>query len=211
MKMKGLLLKEWYVAREYCRSFLFIAAVFLIVSFWGAPNLFSIGYPVVIMSMVPITLIACDEKEKWNIYSEILPCTKQQLVIAKYLTGFIAVVVTVVLEEIIQAVRMTFAASFDMKAMMVSSVVLCAGGLFVPMLVLPLIYKFGAEKGRILYTGAIMIFCLVCMTIMKSGDVLKIFGNMNAKIPMGVFGAAVLVLYGISCRISIAFYKRREA
>lgn len=40
--MKGLLLKDWYMMRKYCRSYLLIAAVFIAVSLYSNDNLFFI-------------------------------------------------------------------------------------------------------------------------------------------------------------------------
>lgn len=210
MKMKGLLLKDWYLAREYCRAFAFIVVIFLVVSFWASSNVFYISYPVVIMSMIPVTLIASDEKEKWNIYSGVLPYTKKQLVISKYLIGFLAVAVTVVLVEMVQAGRMMYTASFDMEVLLLSFVMLGTVGLLVPMIVLPLIFKFGAEKGRILYMGVIMIFCFGCIALMKEENVARFLAHMNSGASLVMIFAAVLVLYVASCLFSIALYKRRE-
>lgn len=38
--MKGLLLKDWYMCIRYCRAFLVLVSVFLVVSFFGTDNLF---------------------------------------------------------------------------------------------------------------------------------------------------------------------------
>lgn len=87
--MKGLLLKDFYMTAKYCRSFLLIVVVFLAVSFFGKDNVFFILYPVLISSMIPVTLMSYDEHDKWNVYSLTLPYTRGQLVSAKYLTGLI--------------------------------------------------------------------------------------------------------------------------
>ena len=43
--MKGLLLKDLYMAAKYCRAFLLIVVVFLAVSFFGDDNIFFVVYP----------------------------------------------------------------------------------------------------------------------------------------------------------------------
>ncbi|NMP37237.1 MAG: ABC-2 transporter permease [Clostridiales bacterium] len=87
--MKGLLLKDFYMIGKYCRSFVLILTVFLVVSCFGNDNTFFIIYPVLIAGMIPVTLISYDEREKWHIYSETLPYTRAQFVSVKYLIGLL--------------------------------------------------------------------------------------------------------------------------
>ena len=43
--MKGLLLKDFYVARKHCKVFVIIMAVFMAISFAGDGDLFFLIYP----------------------------------------------------------------------------------------------------------------------------------------------------------------------
>ena len=45
--MKGLLLKDWYLARTHCRAFLLILFVFAIVSAYSENNAFAVLYPII--------------------------------------------------------------------------------------------------------------------------------------------------------------------
>ena len=85
--MKGLLLKDFYMAAKYCRAFLLLVIVFLAVSIWGDENVFFVIYPVLIAGMIPVTLYSYDEREKWTLYSGTLPYTRTQFVSSKYLVG----------------------------------------------------------------------------------------------------------------------------
>ena len=85
--MKGLLLKDFYLSWRYCRAFLVIVAVFLAVSFVGEDNVFFMIYPIMIASVIPMTLLSYDEHDKWTSYSGTLPYTRTQLVSSKYLVG----------------------------------------------------------------------------------------------------------------------------
>ena len=38
--MKGLLLKDWYMMKSYCKAYLAIAAIFIAISFASSENLF---------------------------------------------------------------------------------------------------------------------------------------------------------------------------
>ena len=81
--MKGLLLKDLYMAAKYCRAFLLIVVVFLAVSFFGDDNIFFVVYPAMIAGIVPVTLISYDERDKWDLYAGTLPYTGSQPVSSK--------------------------------------------------------------------------------------------------------------------------------
>ena len=70
--MKGLLRKDFYMLWSYCRSFLVLILVFSLVSL-AQPNAFYTIYPVMIASMLPISVISYEERCKWNIYCQTLP------------------------------------------------------------------------------------------------------------------------------------------
>ena len=55
--MKGLLLKEFYVASRTCRSILFVVVVFFALSFFGRDSQFFFLYPLMMVSLLPVTLL----------------------------------------------------------------------------------------------------------------------------------------------------------
>lgn len=59
--MKGLLLKDFYMAMKYCRAYVVIAVVFSLFSIWGNTS-FLIAYPILLASVIPVNLISYDEK-----------------------------------------------------------------------------------------------------------------------------------------------------
>ena len=83
--MKGLLLKDWYMMKKYCRAYPMIAAVFIAASFFNNDDLFFVFYPCLISGMVPVNLLAYDEADKWEVYCGTLPCSRKDFVTAKYM------------------------------------------------------------------------------------------------------------------------------
>ena len=88
--MKGLILKDLYMAVKYCRAYALIAIVFLGFSVVNGDNMFFLFYPCLLCGMIPVNLLAYDERSKWLLYSAALPYSKTQLVTAKYLIGLMA-------------------------------------------------------------------------------------------------------------------------
>ena len=74
--MKGLILKDLYMIKSYCKSYLLIAVVFFAVSFAGNNNMFFAFYPCLLCGMIPVTLLGYDERSRWIQYSGTMPYTK---------------------------------------------------------------------------------------------------------------------------------------
>lgn len=208
--MKGLLLKDFYLISKYCRAFLFIMAVFIGVSFLGEGNLFFAFYPCIISGMLPMTLIAYDERDNWNAYAGGLPYTKAQMVSVKYLIGLSTSTLVLTAVAITEACRMVSDQSFLLSSYLIFLMTLLSICLLVPALMLPFVFKFGAEKGRIIYYVVIIIAC-AGSALLTSRDKTSPF--LLSKTGMGcafVICFASVLLYCISWLLSIYFYKRRE-
>lgn len=206
--MKGLLLKDFYMTAKYCRSFLLIVVVFLAVSFFGKDNVFFILYPVLISSMIPVTLMSYDEHDKWNVYSLTLPYTRGQLVSAKYLTGLIFGSAAYVVSLAATIVHMQLNGYFSLDSLLGMAVILLALGMLAPTLLLPLVFKFGTEKGRIAF--------YIMIGLMTAAGALAAGIGLQFALPAGgiwILAGIVLIvvlLYALSWRFSIVFYRRRE-
>lgn len=206
--MKGLLLKDFYMSAKYCRAFLVIVAVFLVISFWGDDNLFFIVYPSLIAGIIPMSLISYDERDKWNQYSGTLPYTRSQLVSCKYLIGLIYGAGAYLLSMTATVIRMLSRGYFSWMEFGVIQTMLLAFGLIGPSLLLPFVFRFGPEKGRLFFYAMIAFICAI-------GAVLAGMGIEN-NLPTGTFWILGLIclafvgIYALSWRLSIHFYQKRE-
>lgn len=202
--MKGLLLKDFYLLRKYCRAFIFMVIVFWAASLFAEDNAFLSTYPVLLASVMPVTLISYDEREKWNLYSAALPYSRGQIVSAKYLTGLLSVLVVMVMTVGGQTARMVYqgvASPKSVLAMMAPFIVISLIG---PSVLLPIIYKFGTEKGRIAYYILIGVICGSAVFIPAITDFMNLL-----RFPL-VIAAATIVIYAGSWLLSIAIYRKKE-
>ena len=87
--MKGLLLKDFYLLASYCKSFLLISAVFIGLFAVEPSNFFFLLMLCIMLGMLPTTLLSYDEREHWNVYSQVFPVTRGQYVSVKYLIGLL--------------------------------------------------------------------------------------------------------------------------
>lgn len=207
--MKGLLLKDWYMMRKYCRSYLLIAAVFIAVSLYSNDNLFFIFYPCLLCGMIPVNLLGYDERSRWMQYSGTLPYTKTQIVSAKYLIGLLAQVTILIVTGIAQGVKMTVAGNFVFGEFVVLMLLMLIVATLTSSISLPFIFKLGVEKGRTAYF--IMIGFVYGASILASSF---FRGQLVAEIEPNAILAALAVagigVYALSWYLSVVFFKGRD-
>lgn len=204
--MKGLLLKDAYMTVKLCKAFILMDIVFIAVSFWGDGNMFFIVYPCIISGMLPMTLISYDRQQRWDVYAGTLPYTRAQLVSSKYLIGLCGNVITLSLITVALALKMPAGGKFtEYAAVMIT---LLSMSLIAPALLFPPVFKFGVEKGRILYYIVIGVAC-GCSTALINMDI-SFVAKLNDFLVCIIFLAFAVLLYLVSWFLSIRFYGKRE-
>lgn len=204
--MKGLLLKDWYMMKQYCRTYPVIAVAFMALSLVDSDNLFFVFYPCLLCGMIPVILLGYDERSGWVQYSGTMPYTKTQIVSEKYLISLFAQLTMLVATGIAQAVKMTLTGGFilgDFAVLMLTVSTLASS---IP---LPFIFKMGVEKGRAAYYVMIGFVCGVSVLIsgfLKGQPAAEIKPNWVLEI-LAVIGIGT---YLFSWYMSVVFYKKRE-
>ncbi len=207
--MKGLLLKDLYMIRKYCRSYLLIIAVFILVSVASDQNFFFIFYPCLMSGMIPVTLLGYDERSKWSLYCGALPYTKTQIVSGKYLVGLFAQLAVIILSTLAQAVRMYLQGTFDVREYLALMEMVLILSCFSASISLPFIFKYGVEKGRIAYYIMIGVVCggsVAAAGVFETMQTVEI----SAGAVMPVLCVAAVAVYALSWYLSIVFYEKRE-
>ena len=207
--MKGLLLKDLYMMKKYCKAYLLIAVVFIAVSFASSENLFFIFYPCLLCGMIPINLLGYDERSGWLEYSETMPYTKGQIVSGKYLIGLGTQIAILLVTGIAQAIRMSISGAFLLGAYLVLMMLLLIMSLIASSVALPFMFKLGVEKGRMAYyfmIGSVFAGSMIVSTLFSDGIQAEI--RLNWLLP--IICLVGIGVYILSWYLSIRFYKKRE-
>ena len=207
--MKGLLRKDRDMMGKYCRSYLLLVIVILCVSVFSSDNLFFVFYPSLFSGMIPVSLLAYDERSRWMQYSGTLPYTKGQLVSGKYIIGLMTQIAVLIATGIAQAIRMKMNGTFQWDAFAALMLVIFSMAAVVSSISLPFMFKLGVEKGRVAYYVMIGIAC------MGSVAASKLFqtdwqGSMNLQGVLPILVVAGIAVYALSWYLSIVFYQKLE-
>ncbi len=207
--MKGLLLKDFYMATKYCKVFIAMVFLFLGVSVANSDMFFFLVYPCMLAGIIPVTLLGYDERNKWLEYSGTLPYTKAQIVSSKYLVGLIAQVSVLILTMIAQAISMHVNNRIDMKSLLILLVTLVTMSCFSSSITLPFMFKWGVEKGRIAYYFMIGFICGGALFISNLfEDQLNPVIQLNSL--LFIVCAIAIGIYALSWYLSIRFFEKRE-
>lgn len=207
--MKGLLLKDGYQTVSQMKTMYLTVAVVLVVWMFSTSDsyAFPISYAAIFLGVLPVNLLGYDQNSGWVEYSLTLPVSKKVLVAEKYLVGLLCAAASVVIGGLFVVVlSLRKGAALDGTALFfvgngVNTILLMNG------ISLPLMYRFGAEKARMIY---ILTFAGFGALIAGGGALVDEFqtnGRFQASIGLGaVLFVVVLVLYVLSWRLSVAWY-----
>lgn len=185
-------------------SAFFIAMAFVLGDRFSDVVLF-LMLPVVMSGVLGVFLLSFDEKFKWTKYSAALPYSPAQIVLSKYIIGFIYQIFTAVIVFLALVVwvktggNIIFAEAVDALGRVF------AVSLMIPTIGLPFCFRFGTEKGRIFYMVFVFVSALAFSHFVAGHDV-----SIKRNDLILLIIAAAVALCAVSMAISIAIYKRRE-
>lgn len=201
--MKGLFRKDLYMLWSYCKSFLLLIAVFGLLSLGTSNNAFYTVYPVMLGSILPVTLISYDERSGWNVYCQTLPLPRSLVVMEKYLFSLLCGASLLMLTGVVQVISFAREPVFLWSRYWNLMSTMFALAFIGPSLILPLIFKYGSEKGRIAYYFVVGIACTLAFVFTdRQFPVIPLPNFLPPLLSIGVMG--------ISCLLSIRFYQKRE-
>ena len=203
--MKGLFLKDFYVAKKNLRTFLVMILAFSLGSLaaWENGNFF-LCYGIVMMPGITMSLISYDERYHWDVYAGAMPLSRSQMVTEKYLLHLGMVLVWQPVLLLLQRFQQVPAFGGSPLTLLVAGLNL---GLLLPGILLPIIFALGTEKGRAGYYVVLFGGMILATVSEKLTSLTGYVPEAAASIVMILLPAAVYVL---SWRIAIRLYEKRS-
>ena len=148
----GLIKKDVYLSLSMLKSYVVVAAVFALLTMTGIYDIsFFVTYLSVMCIMIPVNLFAYDEQARWDKYAAALPAGRAGMVKARYLFTILICFGTLVFALLLQLIVALFTGvqGQERTDLLLSGLLPTAYGIFMNAVLLPLLFKFGSQKGRI--------------------------------------------------------------
>lgn len=197
--MKALLLKDGYVLCKQLKFLLLALIIFCVM-----PGLSASAFSMIYVIMLPITTLSYDERSKWNQLSAMMPYTTRQIVVSKYLLGYIGAAAVALLSCISQVIFTRGTA----EDLVVTVLMLPCVGAIILSVLLPVMIRLGTEKGRLAYILTVGLLAGISAGL-EPGDLPTLQMHPMAVFPILLAITAVVNL--LSIRLSIRFYEKQKA
>jgi hypothetical protein len=206
--MKGLLLKDLFSLRRSFRTSLVILLFYVVFALTMHSVTFISTMSMLFFTMLSITSFAYDEQAKWGPYAASLPVTRNQIVLSKYILALLLALIGAVVSIIGSFAAPLIGDESGLSERMLTVLAMFLISILFASVMLPLTYKFGTEKSRLMIIavfavpGLIVYFLGTAGIKMPDEAVIEKYAYM---FPIFVLAAAY-ISYLISCRV----FSRKE-
>lgn len=218
--MKGLLKKDFCLLSRYMRFLIIYMGAMAVLFGMTSANVVSgfasvMSMICIILPIYTITTMSMDENSKWDSLAITFPLRRSQIVGSKYILALLMMGVGAAGGAVCTGILALFRMGTEVwENLAVLLVLLCYNTLMLSALI-PLVFKFGGEKSRLIMIGVYMVPTFLVIFLFnrfgKSIDFEAV--AQNTKLCILLMGGAVLlaaVTYVISYFISLNIYKRKE-
>lgn len=202
--MKALIQKDCYVLWKQMRIFIIVMLVIMVGN--GA---FGSVFIVIWCAMLPYTAMAYDERCKWDQLAAMMPYTPQDLVLSKYVLGWLCAGGAAALAIAAQLIVGALPLSLDCGEPLGVLLGLCAS-VCILSITLPLMFRFGVERGRMVM---FLLIFLVCVGGGAAASIAASDSMGNVYLPPAVqigFPAAAIAATLVSIPLSLRLYAARR-
>ncbi|MPW24413.1 ABC-2 transporter permease [Alkalibaculum sp. M08DMB] len=206
--MKGLLIKDLLAMKKQGKTIIALLFFYIIyaVTF---KNVSMLGMVIVLIcAMMPITTLSYDEKCKWDSFALSTTVSRKTLVLSKYIFSIILILCAIVIVALLSSLMVFFSKELEIVDALLMSAGLGGIALVFLTLTLPLLFKFGVEKGRMLMLATFLIPSMIIMLFSNFGFSLpdeQVLRHMSYVSPIIIF-----FLIFISIKVSIKIVHKKE-
>ena len=214
--MKGLILKDFLNLKKYIRTLFGIIALYAVIFIPQGNANFLEGMVVILCAMAVVTSIGYDDLAKWDKYALTMPITRKDVVMSKYIFTIIFIIIGSILSLLISIVASTILNNLDIELLLEIDAISIALGILFTGILIPLIYKFGIERSRIIIIG---IFAIPTIVSFAGVSILNYFGVPKPSeafieriviiLPYIIPEIAILILV-ISYFITLNIYNKKD-
>lgn len=201
--MRSLIYKDFANLKVQGKLYVLIMGIWAVTA-WVEKNPSFLGGILAVFSvLITITTCAYDERSGWDKYALTMPVGKRELVLSKYVISLLTLAVGMLV-----FVGLNLLLQIEPSEFLLLTGIFTALGLIVMDVVLPIIFRFGTEKGRILLILVFLVPTVLGLLMEKS--------SLNLQVSLSADGMCMLalglgvILFPVSAYFSLVLYGRRE-
>jgi len=206
--MKGLIIKDMFALRKQGKMMLMIGVFYIAFSVFTKNISMLSAMTAVICSMMPITTMSYDEFCKWDRYALAMPVSGRTIVLSKYILGGILTLAGFLTVSAASIAVVAITGEMQIGEAIFISFVVSIASLGLQAILLPILFKFGVEKGRFILLPLFLVPMAAVFLLSKLGFTLPDTHTLKL---LGYFSPAVVILIVIaSVFLSIRIYSKKE-
>ena len=210
--MKGLLLKDFCILKKQMKLMV-VFVIFYAIWAVAAKMPTMMGTMVILLSiMMPISSLSYDEAGQWYRYAFSLPIPRRTLVLSKYVLGFLVSLGGLVVSAIGNIIILALTNGENALESWLTIIGFLELGVIFLSIIIPILFKYGVEKGRLLIVVIAVIPSLLGALL---GSTLKTSGTLmpSAELLQAILYSSplfTLAIFLISFRISVGICRKKE-
>ena len=210
--MVGLLLKDIYSLNKILKQYSISCIVFIFLSVSMKSSVYFVVMVTLMATMLIFTSLSNDEMSKWDKYALTMPIARKDIVLSKYLLFTILLLSGIIVSSSIGLVMTNLMSFESTKSILITSISFVGISCLLISIMLPVIFKYGVEKGRIL------LYVVIAIPSFLAAGGVKLIEKYNFTIPtlsqvrpyLYFLPAIILALLYISYKVSLSIYEKRE-
>ena len=202
--MKGLIIKDFLNLKRQAKIIGVIVVFYFLLSMTSKDSNMFGTMILFLFAMMPVTAISYDERANWDKYGLTMPVSRADMIISKYILGLILSTLVLILNFIVQLLLGT---KMNTENIMSIFSIFCLSIIFFSVL-LPIMFKFGVEKGRTVMYLVLMIptiLILLLSNVIKAPPSDDIILKALYALPF-----ITILVFLLSIFISVNIYKKKE-
>jgi ABC-type transport system involved in multi-copper enzyme maturation permease subunit len=206
--MKGLLIKDLINLKKSFGTIIAMIVLYFLFAYQSGDPSILVGMIVFLLTMMSITSMSYDDMAKWDKFALSMPISRKTIVYSKYILAVLLSLAGLVLSTGIGYIVILLKAKMSIQEYLVASYAIFVLSMAFICIIIPLIFKFGVEKSRLMMMGAIIIPMIIGYVISKSGIPMPSENQLMTILKLSPL-LVVLALY-ISSTISYNIYKKKD-
>ena len=148
--MKGLIIKDILNLKRSLGSIVAILIFYIFLAYNSGDPSMLIGMVVFLLAMMTITSISYDDMAKWDKLALAMPISRKTIVLSKYVLSLLLIATGIFLSTTISYIIILINSDIGLPQLLLTSYIIFFLSTIFISIVLPLIFRFGVEKSRLM-------------------------------------------------------------